>query len=372
MNVLMIGWEYPPFSIGGLGTHCYWLTRYLADLVDLYFLMPHVGRIKPSNSKMKIIQLPNDWYPFYQAGRSLFDAVNYYNKLVVDQSRHLDFDLVHVHDWIGINAGVRIKEESLKPLIITFHSTEYDRTAGHPWGWIKDIERRGVENADMIITVSNLMKRELIKIYNADSDKIRVIYNGIDPTEIKPSNKKGLFGKKIVLYLGRLSVQKNVDSFLRAAALVLKKRKDVHFVVSGKGPTLPHLLELVVDLGISKDVTFTGYVNDDERDWLYSIADLYVLPSVSEPFGITVLEAVAHGTPVIVSKTVGASEVLKDTLKVDFWDIEKMASYILASLDYKVLYKELREKGLEELRDITWEEVARRTYNTYKEVLGWT
>ncbi len=370
MKVLMIGWEFPPKKVGGLGTHCYELVKELKKMVSIVLVLPFKVKVPG----IEVLHVPAVWVDPYKISfaHSFLDSVFAYNHNIVTEviKRKLDFDVIHVHDWLGIRAGIELKKKTGKPLIITFHSNEYDRTAGHPWEVIRKIEEEGIKEADKIIAVSRLMRDELVKYYNADPRRITVIYNGLNPSEIKLNNHKGLFGNKVVLYLGRLTIQKNPEALIKAIPLVLKKRKDVIFVIAGGGDLLPRLAQLAVELGVKDHVIFTGRVTEEEKDFLYSIADVFVLPSVSEPFGITVLEAASKGAVPIISKTVGAGEQV-DALMVDFWDVNKLAEYILGVLNYPILRDHMSKNNIGKLESMSWSRVARRTYKEYRRVVGW-
>nr|AAZ32119.1 RfaG [uncultured euryarchaeote Alv-FOS5] len=367
MKVLMIGWEFPPKKVGGLGTHCYELLKELRNLVDVTLVLPFMAAM----GGIKTLMVPARWIDPYKASyfHSFIDEIKAYNrnivKTVLDKDIH--FDVIHVHDWMGIEAGIKLKHLTGKPLVITFHSTEYDRAVGNPWDRIESIERLGVKEADLIIAVSNLMKNELVEKYGANPNKVAVIYNGISPEEIAPVDHKGLFGRKIVLYLGRLTGQKNPEALIRAIPLVLSKRKDVLFVIAGGGELLPWLADLSVELGVKDYVVFTGKVTEDEKNFLYSVADVFVLPSYSEPFGITVLEAAAKGAVPIISKTVGAGEQV-DALEVDFWDVNKMAEYILGVLNHPILRQFMKDNNVSRLSNLSWSRVARQVLKAYKRV----
>ncbi|HID25878.1 MAG TPA: glycosyltransferase family 1 protein [Thermoplasmata archaeon] len=369
MRIAMIGWEYPPFKVGGLGTHCYRLTRALADLnVKIDFYMPKLSSSKPENTRNLRIKevgvtrvFPYD-KPYEQPIEGgFFESVYMYNRLCSEKIKGC-YDLVHCHDWLTIQAGVTVKKRLGIPLVFTVHSTEYDRCGGiYPNEWFINIEREGMENADRVIAVSNFTKKIIVEKYGISEGKVRVVHNAVSP--IGEGEKS-----KIVLFLGRLTIQKGPEFFLRAAKRVLEE-EDCLFVVAGSGDMLPQLISLAVDLGIAHKVMFTGSLTDDEVKHIYRIASVYVLPSVSEPFGITALEAVSAGTPTIVSKTAGVSEVLKNCLLVDFWDTEEMANKIVALLRYKPLHKTLRENAKKEVAFFTWDVTAKKTLEVYKEVV---
>lgn len=371
-RVLMLGWEFPPFRSGGLGTHCYHLTKALSSLgTNIIFLMPK----NPHHIKcdyMKIVEVDPAMMvgPYSRTetvgenyGWNFFDDVWKYNYLCVGHALKEEFDLIHCHDWLTSIAAIEIKKRTGKPLVATIHSTEYDRTGGlSPNSWILDRERNVIRVADLIITVSEFMKRQLVERFNADPNKIVVIYNAIDHENWAVQEVKKRFpGQKVVLFLGRLTIQKGPDFFLKAAKKVLEKNSNVRFVIGGKGDMLPQLIKESIALGISDKVMFLGYVSPEEMADLYAAADVFVLPSVSEPFGITVLEAIASGTPAIISKQSGVREVVKNAFVVDFWDVDEMANKILALITYPPLHKTMRESGLREICDYTWKWVARDT-----------
>ncbi len=372
MDILMVGWEFPPFYTGGLGIHCYHLTKNLSDLgAKLTFLMPK-NKYHPECDYMKIVEVDSSFIPgpyasLQKVGENydgnLFDNIWKYNQLCLAYALQEKFDLIHCHDWMTAIAGIAIKKKTGKPLVVTMHSTEYDRTGAlSPNPWIVDRERNIVQAADIIIAVSEAMKRQLIERYNADAGKIVVIYNAIDHANWAVEQVKGRFpDERIVLFLGRLTIQKGPDFFIRAARKVLDKRDDVTFVIGGRGDMLPQLIRQTIEMGISDKVMFLGYVPDDELPRLYSAADVFVLSSVSEPFGITVLEAIASGTPTIITKQSGVREVVRNAFSVDFWDVDEMANKMLGLLAYPSLHTSMKENGLQEISGYTWDKVAAQT-----------
>ena len=409
LRVAMLGWEFPPFASGGLGTHCYELTKALAKRgVEIDFFMPKTSyqvsapwlNIYPADwsflGKLGPAVLPASFgaYSGFQgaalsrtqierlskrAGESktydlgFFEAVSAYNYLagLMVEKLHLakPYGLVHCHDWIPARAAIAIKRKTGLPLVTTIHSTEYDRTADlWPFDWILKIERDAVRESDQVIAVSKRSARQLVDRLGSDPRKTNTVYNAIDWGRF-PKHRERLqeAGResKVVLYHGRLSVQKGVEFFLRAAAKVLSKNRDVRFLVSGKGDLLPRLVELSLDLGISDKVSFLGYVSEEQLSRIFCASDVLVLPSVSEPFGIVALEAMASGTPVIVSKTSGVSELVKNCLTVDFWDVDEMASKMLATLYYGELNEEMRQNAMSETEGLTWDAVARDTISVY-------
>ncbi|MDI6917115.1 MAG: glycosyltransferase family 4 protein [Thermoplasmatales archaeon] len=373
MRIAMIGWEFPPLVSGGLGTHCYELTKHLSEkgvIIDFY--MPKV-RYEVADSGANIV--PVAFTPItpyaYPKREDFFQKVISYNEKCASLVVKGNYDIIHCHDWLTVPAGIKLKKTLRKPFVFTVHSTEYDRTANlFPWDRVVDIEKAGILHADRIITVSKRMKAQLIDRYDADERKIHVVYNGVDPrrfTGVKMKKPK----ERIVLYFGRLTVQKGPDFFLKAAKKVLEFENNVRFVVAGTGEMLTQLIDLTVKLGIQDKVFFTGYVSDEDLPKLYVIADVFVLPSVSEPFGIAPLEAMASGIPVIISKTTGVSEIVRNCLLVDFWDTNEMANKIIAVLRYEALDRTLREREKMEIMDksFSWGNAAEETIRIYRGLL---
>jgi glycosyltransferase involved in cell wall biosynthesis len=366
MKVAMIGWEYPPFTVGGLGTHCYGLTRSLSNMgVKVDFYMPQTKHRSTSDNRNLVIKevgettvFPYDRPESNEIAGQFFEAVSRYNTLVASKVKGT-YDVIHCHDWLTIQASIELKDLLGVPLVLTVHSTEYDRSGWlHPNQWFIDIEKKGMEKADKIIAVSQGTKRTIIEKYGIDPDKITVIYNAVYP--ISEGEKQ-----KLVLFLGRLTIQKGADVFLRAAKKVTEFEPGVRFVVAGAGDLLPDLINQAVELGISNRVIFTDRLSDDEMKYMYGIASVYVMPSVSEPFGITALEAISAGTPTIASKTAGVCETFHNCLKVDFWDSDEIANKIISLLRYESLNKTLSENGRQEIELFTWDVVAGKTLDVY-------
>lgn len=370
MKIAMIGWEYPPFKVGGLGTHCYWLTHSLAEHgVEVHFFVPKREKEIVVNKKnLKVVEIgiarvyPYDRIEYGSIEGNFFSSINVYNKLCAEKING-NYDLIHVHDWLTMRAGVQLKEKLKIPLIVTIHSTEYDRC-----GWLNpnlhliEIEKEGMEAADRIIAVSHFTKKVIIEKYGIPKDKVRVVHNAVN--QVGENGKK----RKIVLFLGRLTIQKGAEFFLKAAKRVLDKENCL-FVVAGGGYMLPRLIDLSIKLGISNKVMFTGPLTDEEVKHLYRISSVYVMPSVSEPFGITALEAASAGAATIVSKSAGVKEVLKHCLTVDFWDTEEMANKIVALLRYPPLHRTIVKNAKKELDFLTWDRTAQKTIEVYMEVV---
>jgi glycosyltransferase involved in cell wall biosynthesis len=375
----MLGWEFPPAKTGGLGTHCYELVKNLGSKgVNVILLIPKRSQnIKRNIPNVEIEEIGSVPIMPYNSTRestltfekgygwNFFKEVEIFNKKCVEAALRKKFDIIHCHDWITMRAGMEIKRITGKPLIVTIHSTEYDRTANiYPLSEIVEIEKRGIREADLVITVSKQMKQQLIERYGADERKIRVIYNGIDISKYFGLTNKER--KNIVLFLGRLTNQKGPWFFLHTAKKVLEKKENVLFVVAGQGEKLPELIKQSVELGIADHVLFTGYLTEEEVNYAYAKADVYVMPSVAEPFGITALEAIASGTPVIISKNAGVAEEIKHCFKVDFWDTNEMANKILGILDYPVLGECMRKNGYSEIKKFGWERTADQTIDVYR------
>jgi len=284
-------------------------------------------------------------------------------------------DIIHSHDWLTFPAGLAAREVTGKPLVTHVHSTEFDRTGGHyPNPEVYEIEKKGLQRSDKIISVSQFTKNLLVENYGINPDKVSVIHNAVtDPgkKDVAPgltSFKK--LGYKIVLYLGRITLQKGPEYFIRAAKKVVEYESKVVFVVAGSGDMQEQMIKEAAGLGILGNVLFTGFLRGEEIDRIYQAADLYVMPSVSEPFGITSLEAVINGTPVIVSKQSGVSEVLTNVLKVDFWDIDEMANKILSVVKYDPLQKCLAQNAMVDIKDCTWDKAAEKCLQVYESLIN--
>ena len=401
MRVLMFGWEMPPFISGGLGTACYGFTKALAQKkVEVVFVVPHwpdeqthpfMRMVSANFDLAKIYSLDSLAVPYDSSatyaerfsqylknrgainpnalyGSNLFEEVQrmaYAARIIAQMEK---FDVIHCHDWMTFLAGIEAKKVSNKPLIIHVHTIEYDRTGGNGENpWVKEIEGRALAAADRIIANSNYTKQNIIRHYAISPDKIDVVLNAVEPEfaqprfVIKPHDQ-------IVLFLARMTLQKGPEYFLYAAKKVLEKNKKTRFIMAGGGDMLPRMINLAIELGINEHVYFTGAVRGEEVKKLYKMADVYVLPSVSEPFGISVLEAMASGTPTIVSKQCGLSEVLGHVLKVDFWDINDLADKMLALLEYPPLHEEISNHGHRQAMTFTWEKSANDLINVYNRV----
>lgn len=392
MRIAMLGWEYPPFKSGGLGVHCFELTSQLAKRghqIDFY--MPVVGQpLTSPHPNIKLIEVAETILRPYLSfskkgqratyGASLCAAVQLYNqqvaKLVIENDRKTPYDVIHGHDWLTVKGACDASHETGLAHVHTFHSTEFDRTS-YPWDFVLDIERQGASQSTMLIAVSK-RTRELVLRLGADSKKVRVVYNGVDAAKYNSCarahenaaiTRMGAQGKKLVLFLGRLTEQKGPVQFLHAAKKVAEKNPNVLFLIAGTGELLPLLINMSIEMGMQDNVRFLGFVSEEDQRRIYSACDLYVMPSTSEPFGITALEAMASGTPVIISKTSGVSEVVKAAVRVDFWDIKGMAAKMLAVLSYPSLKQTMVMLEGNDVCQLTWERTARETECVYSDAM---
>jgi len=294
-----------------------------------------------------------------------------YARLVVALARREKFDVVHAHDWMTFPAGQAVAQATGKPLVVHVHSTEFDRAGEHPNQRVYDIERRGMHAALRVVAVSNLTASICTRRYGIDPAKLDVVWNGIDSDAAQPkADTPGIGAKdRIVLFLGRITMQKGPEYFIRSAKRVLEKVPNAKFVVAGSGDMATRMIEEAAELGIGHKVTFTGFLRGKDVDRVFQMADCYVMPSVSEPFGIAPLEAMRNDVPVIISKQSGVSEALTHALKVDFWDIDEMANKIVAVLRHPPLGATLREHGAFELRKLTWEGAGIKCVESYQKAM---
>jgi glycogen synthase len=317
--------------------------------------------------------LLGDYRPQGHYGGDMYTEVHRYAAAAVHLALNEDFDVIHAHDWMTYPAGIAIAQVTGRPLIVQVHSTEFDRSGEHVNQMIYDIERKGMHAADKIIAVSGLTRNIVINRYGIAPDKVEVVYNGVEHNgnrnfEYETSAIKS--EEKIVLFLGRITMQKGPEYFLGAAKKVLQVMDNVKFVMAGSGDMMNRTIELAARLGIGQKVLFTGFLRGDEVERVYKMADLYVMPSVSEPFGIAPLEALNNDVPVIISRQSGVSEVLKHVLKVDFWDVDEMANKIVAVLKYPPLQTALKQHGNYEVRKLRWDESAKRCLQVYSQAVA--
>jgi glycosyltransferase involved in cell wall biosynthesis len=393
MRVLMFGWEFPPYNSGGLGTACQGLCDGLIkEGAEIIFVLPRrldiqypgLSFLFAGTDRFRLHTIDSPLYPYLDAkdyealgltggyGNGLIEEVLRYGTLARTIAKNEHFDVIHAHDWLSFPAGIAAQEVSGKPLIVHVHATEFDRTGG-PQGinpTVYQIEKRGLEKANAVVAVSGFTKNILEKEYGTPSLKINVVHNATEA--VPPSSNLCLplahlkeEGKKVVLFVGRLTLQKGPDYFLRAARRVLDIEPKTIFVIAGSGDMEGQVIRDTATLGLGDHVFFTGFARGEELAGLYELADLFVLSSVSEPFGITPLEALSHGTPVIVSKQSGVSEVLSHALKVDFWDTEEMANQIISILRNNALSSQLSKEGKKEVAGISWQDAAKKCLDLY-------
>lgn len=417
MRVLMLGWEFPPYISGGLGTACQGLTRAMTGMgVPILFVLPTAaspeqrGVVASEDAAaiggaVRFVKVPcqvrNPYGGLsYSTGRPVGETSpaeaedagavleivgtgacgGYEGNLILRIAEYADrcvqmtlkapFDVIHAHDWVTFPAGLAIAKRSGRPLVVHVHSTEFDRSGDSVNQAICDIEQEGVNEADKVIAVSNLTKGLVVNRYGVSQQKVDVVHNGISP---KPRSKVSCQtrGDKVVLFLGRLTMQKGPEFFLRAAQRVLEKLPNVRFVIAGWGDLGPRVIEQVVNMGLGRRVQFTGFVRGAEVERTYGLADVYVMPSVSEPFGLTALEAIQQGVPAVISRSSGVAEVLTHgALKCDFWDVDGMADRILAVLRHPELAAALRASGTREIQALTWDCAARKCVRVYWDLLG--
>ncbi|OHB58100.1 MAG: hypothetical protein A2Y12_07450 [Planctomycetes bacterium GWF2_42_9] len=426
----MLGWEFPPFISGGLGTACYGLTKAMNKLgLEVTFVLPRMVRAEKTTShinlrtpadikggvieewvtdelkniKVRTIDSPLQPYGTAESYQEqieelirskkqrltgvtssvdhsqdnghyagdMYAEVHRYAAAAVKLSQQENFDVVHAHDWMTYSAGIAVAAVSGKPLVIHVHSTEFDRSGEHVNQMIYNIERAGMHTADKIIAVSYLTKNIILSRYGISGDKVEVVYNGIERSGTGLGLGKIGIDKdeKIVLFLGRITMQKGPEYFLGAAKKVLDVMDNVRFVMAGSGDMMKRTIELAAQLGIGGKVLFTGFLRGEDVRKVYERADLYVMPSVSEPFGIAPLEALNNDVPVLISKQSGVSEVLTHVLKADFWDVNEIANKIVAVLKYPPLQMTLKEHGNYEVRKLKWEDAAEKCKQVYLQVL---
>lgn len=402
MKVLTFGWEFPPYATGGLGMACQGLTRELVRAgVDVLFVLPYRQPTTDdcvfafaNDREIKRAQYPVAVGPYsesatvasYQAwtvdgqqlhfSRRFIEEVYDYAAKAADIASRQDADIIHAHDWTTYLAGIAAQSVTGQPLVLHVHATAFDQSGGDTVDpAIFAIEKAAFRAADKIITVSHFTKQMIVDKHEADAQKIEVVHNGIDvvePPRYEPTLQElRAQGKQIVLYHGRITIQKGVDYFVRAAAKVLVHNPQVVFIISGKGDLERQIMEQVAEAGLSQHILFAGALWYEERDRMYQSVDLVVMPSVSEPFGLVPLEAIQHGVPALISKQSGVAEVISHVLKVDFWDVDEMANQILAALRYPVLHQQLRQEGRREVLQVSWNVAAQKVVSVYQQLRNW-
>ena len=403
----MFGWEFPPFNSGGLGVACHGLTHGLhQENVDITFVLPRT--IPLGNPKIAVrFADDEDRYghvrlhtidslvsaytteSIHQAkllglggghhyGASLIEEVWNYASRARAVALQEEFDVIHAHDWLTFAAGIAAKHATGKPLVAHVHNTIFDRALGNADPRETEIEYQGIKQADCVVAVSDWTKNILIDKYGIDPTKIEVVHNGINQDEVPEPVPELDFlqtmkdhGQKMVLFLGRATVQKGMDYLVPAFAEAVKRYPDLFLVIVGDGEPRPAAIEQAARLGVGEKVFFPGFLRGDKRDRVYHMADLFVMPSVSEPFGLVALEAVSYNTPTIVSKQSGAGEVLPGSLKVDFWDVKKMGRYIAKAASDDTLRKQMLAHDKANISQLSWRSAAKKCKDLYHKVIDW-
>lgn len=415
MKALMFGWEFPPHILGGLGTASYGLTKgmSLQPDMEITFVIP-----KPhgdeDQSFLKIVgacNVPvvwkeNSWehinhrignmmhpdeyfflrngikYDFTRihtndlgcidfSGRypdNLIEEISNYEAVASVLAHQMDFDVIHSHDWLTYPAGVFAKHISGKPLVIHVHATDFDRSRGKVNPTVYGIEKRGMDEADHIMTVSELTRRIVIEKYHQHPDKVTTVHNAVEPLENVEQFKKTPRKDKIVTFLGRITMQKGPEYFVEAAHKVIERTKNVRFVMAGSGDMMDAMIDLVAKRGIADRFHFPGFLRGHQVHQMLAESDVYIMPSVSEPFGISPLEAMQVGAPSIISYQSGCAEILTNVIKTDYWDIDAMADAIYSIVTYPAMYKSLHELGLEEVNNIKWYDAGMKVRGIYDKV----
>ena len=416
MKALMFGWEFPPHILGGLGTASYGLTKGIFENgdMDITFVIP-----KPMGDEektfAKIIGASNtpvawrdvSWdYVQQRQGhvmdpqtyfdlrdhiyadfnylnvndlgciefsgkypQNLMEEINNYSIVAGVIARTAQFDVIHSHDWLTYPAGIHAKQVSGKPLVIHVHATDYDRSRGNVNPTVFGIEKDGMNQADHIITVSEHTRRTVIEKYGISPDKVSTVHNAVEPLpedylKIEKTPRK----EKIVTFLGRITMQKGPEYFVEAAAMVLKKVHNVRFVMAGGGDMMEKMIRLAARRGISDRFHFIGFLRGKEVYEMYKNSDVFIMLSVSEPFGIAPLEAMQMGVPSIISKQSGCAEILSNVIKVDYWDVNEMANAIYSIITYPAMFRQLQERGLDEVGQIVWKKAGTKVINIYKKL----
>jgi glycogen(starch) synthase len=427
IRVLKLGWEFPPLINGGLGVACLGLSQALAKHVDLQVIVPRSApeadfegfkltglnhlktedfqtvegkyhyesfaqiqrvpiHLDPYDSDettaSRIVMEPGGEIRFSQTtrnqleqfktgelyGADLGTKVIEFSKVAAKMAMLLDFDVVHAHDWMTFLAGVEVKKATGKPLVIHVHASQYDRAGADARGWIYDLEKYGMEQADAIIPVSRYTGQICAGHYNIDPAKIHPVHNGAEPVDAFTTKKP--FPEKLVLFLGRLTAQKGPEFFLEIAAKVLEKTRNVRFVMAGTGERLKPLAESTAFRGLGGYLHFTGFLNKEKVNELLSMTDIYCMPSVSEPFGLSALEAAQFGIPAVISKQSGVAEVLKGALKADYWDVDVMAQHIIDLLEDDDLRERVVKQAEQDIAAATWDAAAEKVVAVYEELVA--
>ena len=418
MKALMFGWEFPPHILGGLGTASYGLTKGMAENgnMDISFVIPkpHGDEDKSFANIIGACTTPIAWrdpdWDYVQSrignvmnpqlyydlrshiyadfnymnvndlgciefsGRypdNLLEEINNYSIVAGVIARTLDFDIIHSHDWLTYPAGIHAKQVSGKPLVIHVHATDFDRSRGNVNPTVFGIEKDGMTNADHIITVSNLTRQTVIEKYGIDPAKVTTVHNAVEPLSDELKNVQvPKMKEKIVTFLGRITMQKGPEYFVEAAAKVLQKVHNVRFVMAGSGDMMEKMIDLAAQKDIADRFHFPGFQKGKQVYEMLKASDVYIMPSVSEPFGISPLEAMQMGVPSIISKQSGCAEILNHVIKIDFWDIDAMADAIYSIISYPAMYNQMHDEGLAEVDGIQWKKAGKKVIDIYNKILN--
>ncbi len=384
----MLGWELPPHNSGGLGQACFDMCKSLSNQnVDIEFILPYISSY--NIDFMKVTSAFNHTELQKNVLHQAYDSINYtysskehelFEETVDDLISDKTFDIVHAHDWLTFRAAIRIKERTNLPIILHVHSIESDRAGGQRGNeLVRDIEEYCLKLADKVIAVSEHTKQAIIREYSVPSENIEVVHNSINTDDIIPLSGINSYryielmkekGYKVAVNFGRLTIQKGLSNLIEAMHKVVAKHPKSLLLIIGSGEQYFDLIKLSADLGISSHVLFADFQRGKKlRDGI-AIGDLFVMPSISEPFGLTALEAIGYGTPAMVSKQSGVSEIVKNMLKVDFWDIDEMANKIATAFENPELLDELLDKSSSEIQNISWDQSSMKIKNLYEVQLG--
>lgn len=418
MKALMFGWEFPPHILGGLGTASYGLTKGMSKQKDmeLTFVIPKpwgdedqsflkivgacntpiVWRDIPwetAKSRLQKFMNPEEYYWLRDniyadfsyiktndlgciefSGKypeNILEEINNYSIVAGVIARTYQFDIIHAHDWLTYPAGLHAKGITGKPLVIHVHATEFDRSRGKPNPTVYSIEKNGMDNCDRIICVSNLTRKTVIDNYNQPEWKVVTVHNAVEPLspEIEAIENNSGVPEKVVTFLGRITMQKGPEFFVDAATQVLKKTQHIRFVMAGSGDMMDQMIRLVADRGIADKFHFTGFLRGQQVYEMLKSSDVYVMPSVSEPFGISPLEAMQCGVPSIISHQSGCAEILNNVIKTDYWDVDAMADAMYSICTYPEMANFLKVEGKKEVDNILWEDAGKKVRAIYDELV---
>ncbi len=421
MKVLMFGWEFPPHISGGLGTACYGITKGLAaNGVDVLFVMPSASGDEDQSAaqiinasdiavsdtftdvedylgKVRFLRVGSNLMPYISPedyallseeerhfqtmeftthfrskykfsgkyGANLMEEVSRYAMVGGAIAADNTFDVIHAHDWLTYLAGIAAKRVSGKPLVVHVHATEFDRDGENYNETVYNIEKQGMEEADKVITVSDWTRNIVVNRYGIDPSKVVTVHNAVDFSGRSEIKVQRTVKEKVVTFLGRITQQKGPEYFIEAARKVLDRCSNVRFVMAGSGDLMNRSVRRVAQLGMADKFHFTGFLRGADVQRMFAYSDVYIMPSVSEPFGISPLEAMISNVPTIISKQSGVSEVLKHAIKVDFWDIDALADAIYALVTYPAIGKIASENGYEEVSTLKWSNAASKIKAVY-------